>query len=225
LFVSEPLFRRVPFEATLGSSFGAVVRGVPFGATSGLSIGAGCKGVPFGATFGLSIGAGFKGVPFGATLGSRLSGVTPPPGVVPVPGASGGVTPGGDEFEGAAFEGDRLVDGATAEGDDDGEDGADDAEPGGAAAAGAALAAAKPSATTTAKVCNLSMLLPLCGGHPRSSQDRCPVSLEVTVGGAESARGTRDYGSARPGAAPTQAATLNTATPRVFKTRCTRMNT
>ena len=127
----------------MGSSFGAVVRGVPFGATLELL---------FGVTF--------SGVPFGATLGSRLSGVTPPPSVVPVPGASGGITPGGDEFEGAALEGDRLVDGATAEGDDDGEDGADDAEPGGAAAAGAALAAARPSATTKATVCNLSMLLP-----------------------------------------------------------------
>jgi hypothetical protein len=93
-----------------------------------------------------------------------LSGVTPPPGVVRVPGASGGVTPGGDEFEGAALEGDRLVDGATAAGADDCEDGADDDddEPGGAAAddpAWAALAAAKPSAAAAAMVCNLPMLL------------------------------------------------------------------
>jgi hypothetical protein len=167
----------VPFEATLGSSFVAVVSGVPFGATLGslfeTTLGVPfvgtVSGVPFGATLGLLFGVVFSGVPFGATLGLlfggplgfKLPGVTPPPGIVGVPGASGGVTPGGDELEGAAFEGDRLVDGATAEGDDDGEDGADDAEPGGAAAAGAALAAAKPSATTTAKVCNLSMLLPL----------------------------------------------------------------
>jgi hypothetical protein len=157
----------VPFGATLGVPFGAVFRGVPFGAT---------LGVPFGAVF--------RGVPFGATLGFRLSGVTPPPGVVGIPGASGGVTPGGDEFDGAAVLGDRLVDGATTEGDDDGEDGADDDEPGGAASAWVALATAKPSAAARTTVCNLSMLLPLLWKSPRSSQDRCPVSLEVAAGGA-----------------------------------------
>jgi hypothetical protein len=182
LFGFEPLLRRVPFEATLGSSFRAVVRRVPFGATLGLSIGAAFRGVPFGATLGLPFGVVFRGVPFGATLGFRLSGVTPPPGIERVPGASGGVTPGGDEFDGVVVAGDLLVDGATTEGDDDGEDGADDDEPGGAAPV--ALAAARPSAAATTTVCNLSMLLPFDGGHPRNSQDRCPVPLEVAAGGA-----------------------------------------
>ena len=62
---------------------------------------------------------------FGVALGFKLPGVTPPPGVVGVPGASGGVTPGGDELDGAAFEGDLLVDGAPLEGDGACEDDAD----------------------------------------------------------------------------------------------------
>jgi hypothetical protein len=101
---------------------------------------------------------------FGVALGFKLPGVTPPPGVVGVPGASGGVTPGGDELEGAACEGDRLVDGAPLEGEGACEDDADDdAPPAGAAdvCACVAVAAARPSAAATATVCNLSIHLPL----------------------------------------------------------------
>jgi hypothetical protein len=99
---------------------------------------------------------------FGVALGFRFPGVTPLLGVVGVPGASGGVTPGGDELDGAAFEGDRLVDGAPLEDDGACEDDADDdAPPAGAAdvCACAAVAAARLSAAATATTCNLSIHL------------------------------------------------------------------
>jgi hypothetical protein len=99
----------------------------------------------------------------GVAPGFRFPGVTPPLGVIGVPGASGGVTPGGDELDGAAFEGDLLVVGAPLEGDGTCEDDADDdAPPAGAAdvCACAAVAAAKPSAAATATTCNLSIHLP-----------------------------------------------------------------
>jgi hypothetical protein len=99
----------------------------------------------------------------GVALGFRFPGVTPLLGVVGVPGASGGVTPGGDELDGAAFEGDLLVDGAPLEGDGACEDDADDdAPPAGAAdvCACAAVAAARLSAAATATTCNLSIQLP-----------------------------------------------------------------
>ena len=101
---------------------------------------------------------------FGVALGFKLPGATPPLGVVGVPGASGGVTPGGDELDGAALEGDLLVDGAPLEGDGACEDDADDDGPPAGAAdvcACAAVAAARPSAAATATTCNLSMHLPL----------------------------------------------------------------
>jgi hypothetical protein len=101
-------------------------------------------------------------VPFGVALGFRLPGVTPPPGVVGVPGASGGFTPGGDEFDGGAFAGDLLVDGAAEVGDGDWEDGADDGDElegaaGAAVCAWAPTAAAKPSVAAATTVCNLSI--------------------------------------------------------------------
>jgi hypothetical protein len=100
---------------------------------------------------------------FGVALGFRFPGVTPPLGVVGVPGASGGVTPGGDELDGAAFDGDLLVDGAPLKDDGACEGDADDgAPPAGAAdvCACAAVAAARPSAAATATTCNLSIHLP-----------------------------------------------------------------
>jgi hypothetical protein len=102
-------------------------------------------------------------VPFGVALGFKFPGVIPPGGVVGVPGASGGFTPGGDEFDGGAFAGDLLVDGAPELGDGDCEDGADDDEDEGAELEGAAgavcawapAAAAKPSVAAATTVCNL----------------------------------------------------------------------
>jgi hypothetical protein len=103
-------------------------------------------------------------VPFGVALGFKLLGVTPPPGVVGVPGASGGFAPGGDEFDGGAFAGDLLVEGAAEFGDGDCEEGADDGAEddgdelegaAGAVCACAPAAAAKPSVAAATTVCNL----------------------------------------------------------------------
>jgi hypothetical protein len=100
------------------------------------------------------------GAPLGGAVGVVL-------GVVGVPGASGGLTPGGDELDGGAVAGDLLVEGAAVEGDGACEDGADadeDAPPAGAAGADwacAPVAATKPSAAAATTVCNLSMLFPL----------------------------------------------------------------
>jgi hypothetical protein len=113
--------------------------------------------------FGLVLLVGFEplpgATPFGVALGFKLPGVTPPPGVVGVPGASGGFTPGGDEFDGGAFAGDLLVEGAAEFGEGDCEDGADDGDElegaAGAVCAWAPAAAAKPSAAAATTVCNL----------------------------------------------------------------------
>jgi hypothetical protein len=151
----------------------------------------GCERFGVVPLFGLVLLLGVEpfGGAFGVVLGFKLPGVTPPPGVVGVPGASGGVTPGGDELDGAVLEGDLLVDGAPDEGDGDWadeEDGApeDAAPPAGAPPpdwAWAPVAATRPSAAAAKIVLNLSMRVPLWSKSPRNSQARCPVWLEVAA--------------------------------------------
>jgi hypothetical protein len=107
----------------------------------------------------------------GGALGLRLPGVTPPPGVVGVPGASGGFTPGGEELDGGVVDGVR-VDGVATDGDVEDWDveggaaelGAVEAAPGGAAPGDwpwAAAAAANPSAVARRTGRNVFMRAPL----------------------------------------------------------------
>ena len=140
----------------------------------------GCERFGVVPLFGLVLLLGVE--PFGGAFGVVL-------GVVGVPGASGGVTPGGDELDGAVLAGDLLVDGAPDEGDGDWadeEDGAleDAAPPTGAPPpdwAWAPVAATRPSAAAATIVLNLSMCVPLWSKSPRNSQARCPVWLEVAA--------------------------------------------
>jgi hypothetical protein len=76
----------------------------------------------------------------------------PPPGVVGVPGASGGLAPGGDELDGGAVVG---VLGVLGEGGEP----RDEAGPEGAAGdcAWAAVALANPRAATSMTECSLSI--------------------------------------------------------------------
>jgi hypothetical protein len=124
----------------------------------------GCELLGMVPLFGLVPLFGFVPLLGVAPLGGAVGVVL---GVVGVPGASGGLTPGGDELDGGAVAGDLLVEGAPLEGDGACEDGADadeDAPPAGAAGADwacAPVAATKPSAAAATTVCNLSMLFPL----------------------------------------------------------------
>jgi hypothetical protein len=168
-FGLEPLLiKGVPFGATsggvlattLGESMGAATRGVPFGATGVVGV-----GVAGGTTPGGVEGVGVAGgTAPGSVEGFGVAGGTAPGGVEGFE-VAGGTAPGGVELEGTAVEGDRLVDGATTEGDDAGADDADDDEPPGGAAAAVrtwtVATAANPSSVAATVLRNLSMLLPL----------------------------------------------------------------
>jgi hypothetical protein len=169
---------------TLGESMGAATKGVPFGATGVVGVGV-ASGTTPGGVEGVGIAGGTTpggveglGVAGGTAPGSAegfgVAGGTAPgsaegfgvaggtaPGSVEGVGVAGGTAPGSVELGGTAVEGDRVVDGATTEGDDAG---ADDEPPGGAAAAvrtWIAATADNPSSVAATVLRNLSMLLPL----------------------------------------------------------------